>query len=60
VVQQPHCWAIPENQTIKYYVKEYGFVQGEAAIMAEIMQNGPVVCGATAPDSFAFGYHGIS
>jgi len=56
--EAPHCWAIPENQTVKYYVKEYGFVQGEAAIMNEILTNGPVVCGVTAPDSFSYGYHG--
>jgi len=56
--ESPHCWGIPENQTIKYYVKEYGFVSGEAAIMNEIRTNGPVTCGATAPDSFAYGYHG--
>jgi len=55
---EPHCWAVPENQTVRYYVKEYGFVNGEAAIMDEVFHNGPVVCGMTAPDSFTYGYHG--
>lgn len=54
----PHCWAVPENRTTRFYVKQYGFVSGEIAMMNEIYQHGPITCGMTTPDEFAYGYHG--
>lgn len=55
---QPHCWGIPEEQVVKYKVKNYGFLRGEAAMMAEIEKNGPITCSVATPDLFNFGYHG--
>lgn len=37
------CWPV-ERQT-RYYVKEWGALSGEEAMMSEIFSRGPIVCG---------------
>lgn len=49
-----HCWAV-KNYT-KYYVKEYGYVSGEAAMMSELHARGPLTCGMAATQDFCFAY----
>lgn len=50
------CWAV--KPYIKYYVREYGTVSGEEAIISELMARGPVVCGLAVSDDFAYNYRG--
>ncbi|KAG5189598.1 hypothetical protein JKP88DRAFT_206005 [Tribonema minus] len=50
------CW--PVEQFTRYRVKEFGKVVGEDAIMAEVFQRGPVVCGFVSDEAFDFGYRG--
>eukprot|EP00343_Euplotes_focardii_P011117 CAMPEP_0205830756 /NCGR_PEP_ID=MMETSP0206-20130828/42076_1 /ASSEMBLY_ACC=CAM_ASM_000279 /TAXON_ID=36767 /ORGANISM="Euplotes focardii, Strain TN1" /LENGTH=450 /DNA_ID=CAMNT_0053134715 /DNA_START=386 /DNA_END=1735 /DNA_ORIENTATION=+ len=48
-----NCWAV-ENPK-KYYVSEYGFVQGVDQMKAEIFKRGPISCGIkTTPDLHAY------
>jgi cathepsin X len=39
------------NQYYVYQVDQYGEIQGEAAMMQEIYQRGPIACGIAVPDS---------
>jgi len=50
------CW--PVDSYVKWHVKEYGEVVGEAAIMSEVFARGPVTCGLVCPDEFVYGYKG--
>ena len=48
------CWAVPSP--ILYYVHEYGQVHGEAAMMSEIFERGPITCGFASVDDFDYNY----
>jgi len=48
------CWAV--DNFVKYHIVEYGYVSGEQAIMSEVYNRGPVVCGVVCPDEFVYGY----
>jgi hypothetical protein len=39
-------------------ITAYGKIEpGEEAMMSEILQRGPIVCGVTAPDEWVYHYH---
>lgn len=38
-----------------YKVTDFGAVDGEAAMMAEVFERGPIVCGFVSDDAFDFG-----
>ena len=38
------CWPMEEGDFPRHYIKEYGNVTGEAAMMAEIFERGPIAC----------------
>eukprot|EP00828_Plagiopyla_frontata_P014121 TRINITY_DN1861_c0_g1_i4.p1 TRINITY_DN1861_c0_g1~~TRINITY_DN1861_c0_g1_i4.p1 ORF type:complete len:405 (+),score=48.83 TRINITY_DN1861_c0_g1_i4:51-1265(+) len=43
---------ICQNDEFYYYqVSEYGYIQGEQAMMSEIYQRGPITCGVSVPES---------
>eukprot|EP00696_Hemimastix_kukwesjijk_P011434 gnl/Hemi2/2434_TR862_c0_g1_i1.p1 gnl/Hemi2/2434_TR862_c0_g1~~gnl/Hemi2/2434_TR862_c0_g1_i1.p1 ORF type:complete len:329 (-),score=74.08 gnl/Hemi2/2434_TR862_c0_g1_i1:64-1050(-) len=47
------CWPLPNPR--KYFVEEYGRVNGEDNMMAEIYGRGPIACGiAITPDLYAY------
>ena len=53
----PETGCFPATNYTKYYVSEYGEVKGEADMMKEIHERGPIVCGVAVPDTFE-DYHG--
>ena len=38
------CWPMAEGDFPRHFIKEYGNVTGEAAMMAEIFERGPIAC----------------
>ncbi|CAD5225873.1 unnamed protein product [Bursaphelenchus okinawaensis] len=55
------CWpehCDPVQNYTKYYVKEYGKVNGRANMMAEIHNRGPIACSIGATPNFEFNYFG--
>ena len=50
------CWAV--DNPILYYVKSYGQVSGELAMMSEIYERGPITCGFASTDDFDYNYQG--
>jgi len=41
----------PKQEFRKYYVSDYGFIQGEQDMLNEIVQNGPIVCSCAVPEA---------
>jgi len=50
------CW--PVYTPIRYWIKEYGLVSGEEAIMNELYQRGPLTCAFASVDDFDYNYRG--
>jgi len=48
------CWAV--DNFVGYGVSSYGSVKGEAAMMKEIYNRGPIVCSFATDDDFMFNY----
>ncbi|QDZ23427.1 papain cysteine proteinase [Chloropicon primus] len=46
------CWAMANNTYTTYHISEYGQVQGEDKMMAEIAARGPIACGLCVTPDF--------
>jgi cathepsin X len=55
-VEDPDCF-VPNSYNI-YQVEEYAEVTGEQAMMQEIYERGPIVCGISVPDDLFLHYTG--
>lgn len=50
------CWAV--KRPIMYYVSSWGVLdKGEEAMISEIYNRGPIVCGIACPENFTYNYH---
>lgn len=55
--KKPECWAI--EKPIQWYAAGYGDVEkGAKAMMEEIYQHGPIVCGIASYEAFDYEYRG--
>ena len=45
---ESNCFAVPKSNYTNYQITEYGTVQGEKKMMAEIYARGPIACGVDA------------
>ena len=46
------CWAMDNSTYVTYHISEYGQVQGEEQMMAEIAARGPIACGLCVTPDF--------
>ena len=46
------CWAMDNSTYVTYHISEYGQVQGEEKMMAEIAARGPIACGLCVTPDF--------
>lgn len=49
--------SVPDSYNV-YNIEEFGIVSGEEAMMQEIFQRGPIVCGIAVPEDLFFNYTG--
>lgn len=51
---KPLCF--PVTKVVRYRAKSYGHLQGEHAMMKEILRGGPITCGVACSDGFTYDY----